>query len=347
MSSSYPIRLAFVGCGFVAQQTHLPCFSALNSFTITHLADPFIDLRESIASKYSIPHVCDSHFDLIGDESIDAVIVTLPRKLTFQVVQDLVLDSKFVLAEKPICLNSSYGLKLLDSLAGRSSSVMTAYMKQHDLGFIQFRQLVQEIPLTDIVSIRGYCHMGNSYANPFGDIKGSQLVDIQYKEQEFPEWLPKTRHWAFEQFINVFSHITHAIDLLVAPSLDLKHAVLNDDGEGSILLTIDHIPVTLELIRGEQDHWREGIVVTTRTKQISVEFPPAFLRNTPSLVTITDGLNSSSVHTVRPPWSWAFLEQAKAFRSFISHTPVQHNDLHLAVKQVALAEDIFRFSFNL
>lgn len=337
-----PITLGFVGCGFVAQQCHLPCFSSNPNFQITHLADPFADLRSRIATAYSIPNVSDSHHAFIGNSDIDAVVVTLPRKLTYNVVRELVLDNKFVLAEKPLCLNSSYGYELLSLLDGSSFSVMTGYMKQHDLGFQCFRKHLQSIDMSDIISIKAHCHMGDSYASPFGDIKGTTLVPITYSEQLYPVWLDEPYHWAFEQFINVFSHLTHALESLFNVPLQLQHVSLNQHGEGFVLCSLNSIPVCLDLLRGTQHQWNEGIVVSTRSSNYSIHFPPAFLRNTPAKVTIADGDSSCNYLEHLPKWSWSFYEQTKAFYSFIRHPQSKHLDLIKAVNQVKLAEQIFK-----
>ena len=43
------INLAFIGCGFVAQQCHLPCFDSLDNVKIHTLCDPVEDLRKVLA----------------------------------------------------------------------------------------------------------------------------------------------------------------------------------------------------------------------------------------------------------------------------------------------------------
>ena len=88
-------RLAFIGCGFVAQQAHLPCYAANKNFEITHIADPCVDLREKISKMYSIKNQFDSHLELLKCNDIDGFIVTLPRRLTFHVVYDLLNTGKF------------------------------------------------------------------------------------------------------------------------------------------------------------------------------------------------------------------------------------------------------------
>ena len=168
--------LGIVGCGFVAQQCHLPCYSSNASFNIKYIADPVIDLRNEIARKYGIQEQFDSHLDLLLKDDIDALVVTLPRKLTFGVIHDLCNSGLNVITEKPLCLNYKNAKKLLEVQRIKQNILMTGYMKQHDKGVKQFTQEINAISREEIISIRAYCHMGNSYASPFGDKKG-EFID--------------------------------------------------------------------------------------------------------------------------------------------------------------------------
>ena len=149
-----PINIAFVGCGFVSQQCHLPAFSSTDKFRIVHLADPCSDLRERISKKYEIANQFSSHKQILGRDDFEAAIVVLPRKLTFNVVRDLALDGKYVLTEKPISINSKDGYKLIDDLKFFSNSIKTGYMKQHDLGTKKFIELLHKFHKdSDLISI--------------------------------------------------------------------------------------------------------------------------------------------------------------------------------------------------
>ena len=139
------IRLGFVGAGFVAQQCHLPCFSATNLFDITGIADPISDLRHEIARKYSIPYEFNSHTDLITSGVVDAVVVTLPRFLTYHVVQDCVDHGLWVFAEKPLCLNSDYSYPLIKSCHDNEVSIMTGYMREHDSIVQELKRIIEAI----------------------------------------------------------------------------------------------------------------------------------------------------------------------------------------------------------
>ncbi|WP_071839804.1 Gfo/Idh/MocA family protein [Synechococcus sp. KORDI-100] len=336
-------RVAFVGCGFVAQQCHLPSFASLDSCLITHIADPCIDLRQNISMKYGVQFQFNDHMSLLTHQpsGFDAVVVTLPRKLTYKVVSDCVDYGKWVLTEKPLSLNSNISNSLLTKVKSSNVSVMTGYMRQHDEGVNAFRKIICDLGTDSITSIKAHSHMGNSYASPFGDIKGSQFTQINYTEQKFPEWLPTDQYFGFEQFLNVFSHITHLVEYIFDSPLTLISAQVNQNGEGLILCNILDIPVCFELLRGQQHEWREGISILTKTEQISLDLPPAFLRNVPSTVTRKEGSSSTCISQYIPNWSWAFRNQAIAFLDFISSTP-STTDVERALRQVVFAEKLFQ-----
>ena len=335
------INLAFVGCGFVAQQCHLPCFSSNENFNIICLADPYRDLAENLSVKYNIPRVAVSHHDVCNMDDVDAVIVTLPRPLTCSVVKDLAKAGKHVLTEKPLSLNSNSKGDLIEAVVASGSSVMTGYMRQHDNGTTSFKELVGSLGSSDICSIFAYCHMGDSYAAPFGDIKGSRLVDIEYSRQVLPEWLPKGKEYAYEQFINVFSHLTHTLEFIFNDVLQIISHKVNGMGEGQILCSIGDSCCTLELIRGSQYKWNEGIICTYRDQQVRLEFPPAFLRNQPAKVVHCS--DADGTREIPQKWGWAFKNQSHAFYDFInSSKEYQMGDLLQAFRQVEFAESLFK-----
>ena len=336
-------NLGFVGCGFVAQQCHLPCYAANDNFKITCLADPIVDLRENIAQMYGIKQQFNSHLELLDKRDIDAVVVTLPRRLSFKVVYDLVSNGFNVITEKPLCLNYLNALQLVEAQKKSGNILMTGYMKQHDKGVKEFKNIVNSINKSEINSIRAYCHMGNSYASPFGDKKGKIISNTEDAVlEEMPDWLPANMYWEYEQFINVFSHITHLLECIFREKLKLNSQLINTKGEGLILAKLGSMPVCLDLMRGIQYQWHEGIEINTRSTRIKLNLPAAFLRNQPATVELSEGDTSHIKSYKVADWSWAFREQSFAFEKALSNQYDYIKDLDLASSQIKFAEDVFK-----
>ena len=338
-----PITIAFVGCGFVAQQCHLPCFAANPRFAIKYLVDPHPDLVKKLARIYEVENVASSHKDIVNLPDIDAVIITLPRKLTANVVLDFLRAGKNVFTEKPISLNSQIMSNFIQASRLTGAYVMTGYMRQHDLGTIELRKRLRDSDLSELISVFAYCHMGYSYASPFGDIKGESITDIKYDFQMLPDWLTCNRENSFEQFINVFSHITHTLEHIFEGQLTIISHSTNEHGEGFILCDLNSISVCLELIRGKQYNWNEGIVVTFRDHSLHLRYPAAFLRNQPAELLVSPNSQDTSFLQYKPQWSWAFLNQTYAFYDFLmADSLVKEHDMRKAFHQVQFAEELFQ-----
>lgn len=336
------IKLGFVGCGFVAQQCHLPAFSANKDFDIVSVADPCSDLRKIIQAKYSIPNEFTSHLELIKSKSVDACIVTLPRKMAFHVIKDLLESGIHVMTEKPLCLNSTNARILFDLADQKRIVLHIGYMKEHDPGTSFFKKyIINEISRGNIKSIRAYCFMGNSYASSFGDIKGKIFDAYTPKIEELPKWLPERYSYSFEQFINVFSHITHATELVFNSTIEHKSAILNNMGEGFVIGEVNTIPFCLHTNRGKQDAWIEGIEVISDDRVDRIDYPAAFLKNCPANIVSITGTEELNHITHRPKWGWSFINQTDAFKNSLIQKTNNKNAL-MAVNQIKFAEDIFK-----
>ena len=335
-------NLAFIGVGFVAQQVHLPCFASNPNFTITHVAEPIRDLREQVARKYNIKYQFDDHFQLLSHGGFDAVVVTLPRLLSYPVVRDCAKKhGLYILAEKPICLNYDYASELISICESCSSFVMTGYMRQHDTAYMALKSTIDSIDRSSIVSVVARLHGGYSYCNPLADYKGSFLPLYKPEIQQYPAFLDDKQIPSFEQFLNLFSHITHLVDNLLSSELTISANLLSQSGEGILACRAGKLPIVFDLIYGKQYHWFENISVSTRTHHYHLELNPAFLRNQPGRLTITSGSDASSTYQLPLRWEWAFMNQTIAFYQFIKSDP-SHDDLMRALRQVKLAQDVFQ-----
>ena len=340
-------RIAFVGVGFVAQTVHLPAAFHNEDCEIVGIADPCLDLALGIAKQYGVSQVFSDHIELLKNCAFDCAVVTVKRENTFFIVCDLVSAGKHVLAEKPISLNSSDGLDLVKLSIEKRSIVRTGYMKTFDSAFLKFQQEVQSRSCKNIKQIRAFCYMGQSYANIYDSTKSSSFKQSPSPTQFFPESIRPHQHNAYEQFLNVFSHMTHLVEFLLDSDLILQHADLEESGECVAFGLLDSHPIVLQYVRGKQFMWNEGIDVIYQDEMIDLRLPAAFHSNTPGTVRIRSGLDSNHESVLTPGWSSAFKSQMDAFIRDVSRG-YQNDDtsyLDRAVKQVIFAEDLFsRFS---
>ena len=200
------IKLGFIGLGFVAQQCHLPTFSVNPNFKIEAISDPYEDLRNRIAERFGIKNVYKSHKEMLEKSDIEAVVITLPRKLTYSVLKDCLNNNKWVFTEKPLCLDIKHAEEILNLSLNKNLPVYVGYMKNSDSGTKLFKKEFYSRPIDSIKTIRAFCHCGYSYAAPFGDIKGKQSNNLEYNVENYPSWLRKDLEFSYEQYLNTFSY---------------------------------------------------------------------------------------------------------------------------------------------
>lgn len=342
------IKLGFIGTGFVAQQCHLPSFDSTEGCEIYALSDLQPDLAEKIGRRYEVPKIYYSHRDLLNDPDVDAVVITVPRPLTSGLCLDALDAGKMVFTEKPVALNQSTGLKLLEVSKRYNLPVQVGYMRRHDAAVLCTGQHLKnlrngnKLPLL----VRAYCYMGDSYCSPFGDFKSTQPAQNAISNRESrPNWLSEQKSFTYEVYLNVFSHILDLLSFLLNTKLSVVETILDDKGQGIVLLsTSDGIAIELSTAKCSLNQWMEGISFVFSDQIVDLSLSPAFLKNTPSILEIRRGDKDDVVESIRPKWSWAFRKQAENFIEVCEKWPSLDTNLSNAVEQISLIESIFSHS---
>ncbi|WP_072622918.1 Gfo/Idh/MocA family protein [Spirulina major] len=339
------IKLGFIGTGFVAQQCHLPSFDSVARCTIVAVSDLQSDLADKIGRRYEVPKVYYSHRELLEDPEIDAVVITVPRPLTSALCFDALQAGKMVFTEKPVSLNYSTGLSLLEVSSKLNLPVQVGYMRRYDSAVLKAAQHLKVLKDSEQspVLVRAYCYMGDSYCSPFGDFKSTQMLQNTISNFESrPSWLDKKTSAVYESYLNVFSHILDLISILLNTKLSVVKTLLDSQGQGIVLLsTADGVAIELSTAKSSLNQWMEGISFVFGDQIVDLSLSPAFLKNVPSTLQIRRGDTDDMVEIVRPKWSWAFRNQAENFINLCQNWPDSEANLADAVEQVRLVESIF------
>mgnify|MGYP006176924359 FL=1 len=339
------IKVGFIGTGFIAQQCHLPSFQLIKDCKIEALSDLQKDLADRLASRNGIKKVYRDHKELIADETIDAVVITLPRKLTAGVVKESLLAGKHVFTEKPLALNLKTAEELVHISKINKLILYVGYMKQFDHGFISFKQELSRLTSLgkDPLFLKANCFMGDSYCNPIGDFKSEQNVVLPKTEIEnLPNWLTKERQVGYENFLNVFSHLIHAIHDIQSDTLLPIATTINNEGVGISLFRSGNTPVEISTSKSQLSEWHEDITVVYEDHIVKVTFPPALLKNVPAKVQIISGNSNHQTISSRPNWSWSFLNQAEAFIEMCNQNSTQQGNAQAAKNNIKVVEELFK-----
>lgn len=94
------IRVGIIGCGKIAQVRHLPEYAANPNAEIVAYYDKNRARAEEMAAKYG-GSVCDTYFDLLNRDDIDAVSVCVENRSHAEISTAALYAGKHVLCESP------------------------------------------------------------------------------------------------------------------------------------------------------------------------------------------------------------------------------------------------------
>jgi predicted dehydrogenase len=140
MSTHRPVRFGYVGCGFVAQNIHIPNFKSLPECDFQAIAEARPELGQQVADYYGIPRVYASHEDIAADPDIEAVGVSGPYALQGAIAEDLLRAGKHVFMEKPMAVSVARAQGIVDAEKASGKRLMVGYMKRYDSGNILLKQ---------------------------------------------------------------------------------------------------------------------------------------------------------------------------------------------------------------
>lgn len=99
------MKIGVVGCGDICSRTYVPnIIERFHNMTIYALCDLQRERAETLARKYSIPHVCTLE-ELLADPQVDVVLNTTTPQAHFEINMRALEAGKHIYTEKPLGLN--------------------------------------------------------------------------------------------------------------------------------------------------------------------------------------------------------------------------------------------------
>ncbi|HEX9479927.1 MAG TPA: Gfo/Idh/MocA family oxidoreductase [Methylomirabilota bacterium] len=148
------IRLAFVGCGAVTEEEHLPALRGLPGVQVVAAVDPRPERLALVCDRFAIPRRY-AHVDaLIADPEVDAVGVCIPAGCHRLAVPTLLTAGKHVLVEKPPGLALEDVDEMIAAARRSGAKVMVGYHMRWHRMVRQARAFLDRRVLGPLESIR-------------------------------------------------------------------------------------------------------------------------------------------------------------------------------------------------
>ncbi len=145
MSARTPIRLALIGAGIFARDTHVPALGALGDlFRVTAVYSRTLANAEALAARLLAPVAALDDLDaILARDDVDAVNIVLPIPQLPDAVRRALDAGKHVISEKPVAPDVETGRALLDHYARRPDRVwMVAENYRYEPTYLRAAEIV-------------------------------------------------------------------------------------------------------------------------------------------------------------------------------------------------------------
>jgi len=121
------IGIGCIGCGFVANEIHLPTYLSSPKAQLIAVADINEQRARDTAAKYNIKKIFTDYNDLLNDESTEAVSICVPTHLHSKVTTDAAEAGKHILCEKPIARTIEEAKNMINVAEKNDVKLMIGY----------------------------------------------------------------------------------------------------------------------------------------------------------------------------------------------------------------------------
>lgn len=352
--SDGPVRMGYVGCGFVAQRIHIPNFVSLPDCRMLALAEVREDLGRRVAARYGIPKVYRSHEELAADPEIEAVGVSAPFSQQGRIAEDLLRAGKQVFMEKPMAVSIARAEAMLAAGREGNTRLMVAYMKRYDPGNVLLKQRLdawrESGECGRIVLARNHGFGGNWVYAQDPNVPFEQSSEAPpTSPEDCPDWLPEQRRASYLGYLQQW---THNINLLryflddTAGTARVAAVLLDDDGmTGLTVLDIGGVRAVVESGYTRYHGWEEHTQVYFEGGWLRAQSPALLHKEAPAQVEVYRAAHAGEpprlTQEFAPP-GWAYREEAKHFVACVRSGEPFRSSGEDTLHDVRLFEEIYR-----
>ncbi|HUF51582.1 MAG TPA: Gfo/Idh/MocA family oxidoreductase [Longimicrobiales bacterium] len=155
MSEGGKLRVGLLGVGAIAQVVHLPVLTQLDGVELSAVCDVDDVRAKALASRFKVPHVYRNDDDVLGSDTIDAVVICTPSHLHEQHAIAGLEAGKHVLVEKPLAMTAAAVERVLAVAERTGRTLMVAMNNRYRADTVALKPFAQNGELGDIFLTRG------------------------------------------------------------------------------------------------------------------------------------------------------------------------------------------------
>jgi len=307
------VRVGVVGCGLVAQISHLHYLQELSDlFEISALCDISPTIVNELGRRYNVAGRYVDYRRLL-EHDLDAVFVLTRDHAPVAIAA--AERGKHVFVEKPLCFNLEQADEMIRCAHQHRVKLMVGYMKRYDPGYERAQELFRDMEGGKLIRVH------NSVGSPsrinqeiFDIVRGLDLSEqelaaakasndaslLQAIGQESKEFFT-----AYSLLLHLWSHDINVMRGAFGEPRDVRYAEVRA-GRAigplpalQILAVLDYGPnmacmwETKAFVRNEW--WDEELALFGEERTVRVRFPNPYLKNSPTVVQVEETIGGALV----------------------------------------------------
>ncbi|MDM5335815.1 Gfo/Idh/MocA family oxidoreductase [Fictibacillus enclensis] len=165
-----PIKVGIIGCGKISQTRHLPEYHENPNCIVMAVADSNIGRAQEIGNTFKIPYIYSDWKTLLSNKEIDAVSICTPNSLHAKIAKQALLANKHVLVEKPMAVNQSEAMKMVETASRSNKLLMVGHNQRLIPVHIRAKELIESDILGKVVGFStSFQHPGPEYWSVEGE----------------------------------------------------------------------------------------------------------------------------------------------------------------------------------
>src|SRR6056297_1946303 len=188
-----PLIFGLIGAGNSATNI-ATSISNMDEATLKAVTSKPVDGAKSLAETLGVPTVYDTNEELLADEGLDAVIISVPHGLHHPLTLQALNAGKHVLCEKPLAISVEQGNEMIQTAKEKGLKLGTFFQMR----FNQASQKAKEIVESGIL----------------GEILHAQVNVLWYRDQDYYNKSSWRGKWDTEGGGSLINQASHSIDLM-------------------------------------------------------------------------------------------------------------------------------------
>lgn len=253
------IGVAIAGTGF-GQKVHIPAFKAHPQTEVVAVYHRDLNKAKAIADSHNIPHACDTIANIVALPEVQAVSISTPPFLHYEMAKTVLQAEKHLLLEKPVTLNATEAKELYQLAKERGVVATVDFEFRFVPGWQLFAELLSEGYVGEMRLIR-IDWLGSSRAdtsrpwNWYSDKEkgGGALGSLGSHTFDYI-------HWLFGPVRRLSAHLSTAIPARVDPTSGALKPVNTDDTCMLALELANGTPCQVAIsavVHAPRTHWVE------------------------------------------------------------------------------------------